>query len=59
MFHTPHRKPADDLFKMVQFERYALQTAIEVARAEGFEGTEAALKEMLSALEESLDYPDF
>ena len=59
MFHAPHGKTDDDRLEVVEFERYALQTAIEVARAEGFEGTEAALKEMLRALEESLDYPDF
>jgi len=59
MFHTPHGKTDNDRFEVVEFERHALQTAIEVARAEGFAGTEAALKEMLRALEESLDHPDF
>ncbi len=59
MFHKPHDETDKRFDPVVEFERHALHVAIEVARAEGFTGTEAALTELLRALEKSQGYPDF
>ena len=58
MFHDPLQTTDRGRDPIVVFERHALQMAIEVARAEGFEGTEVALKELLRALEENLSNLD-
>lgn len=59
MFHSPQQQTEHDREFLVEFERHNLQVAIELARAEGFEGIEGALVEMLAALEESKSFPDF
>jgi len=59
MFHTPQQENGRGRDFHVEFERHALHVAIELARAEGFEGTEAALVELLRALEQSSRFPDF
>jgi len=59
MFHKPHPKTDQGRDPVIEFERHALHMAIEVASAEGFEGTAAALIQLLRVLEEGLDYPDF
>lgn len=58
MFHTPHQTTDKGRDPVVELERYSLRMAIELARAEGFVGTEAALVELLRALEENLFLPE-
>lgn len=58
MFRNTHQPTNKGRDPVVEFERHSLRMAIELARAEGFEGTEAALVELLRALEEGFIQSD-